>query len=76
MCKRKIADTKIAQTKTKPLKKLEFKLAKSVEIASLSPPLKVEEESYMLSATKLEVNSSVFGETERNIKLTNYTPGD
>ena len=64
---KKHTDTLIEQTKTKPQETLEFKMIRSKQTFSFSPPINlIEEGKWLLGVTSLECTNSVFNITNEN----------
>ena len=73
---KKITDTLIEQTKTKPQETLEFKMRKQMESFSFSSPINlVEEGKWLLAVSSFECTNSVFNITNENKSFSITTPG-
>ena len=58
---KKLTNTLIEQTKTKPQETLEFKMIRSKQTFSFNPPINlIEEGNWLLGVTSLECTNSVF----------------
>ena len=72
----KHTDTLIQQTKTKPEETLEFKMIRSKQTLSFSPPINlVEEDEWLLGVSSLECTNSVFIITNENNSFSVTIPG-
>ena len=64
---KKLTDTSIEQTKTKPQETLEFKINKQMQTISFNPPINlVEEGKWLKGLSSLEFTNSVFNITNGN----------
>ena len=73
---KKHTDTLIEQTKSKPQKKLEFKLNKQTENFSFSPSKNISEYGkWLLAVATSETTDSVFVRTDENNSYSINTPG-
>ena len=74
--KKKLTDTLIEQTKTKPQETLDFKVVKQMQFFSSNPPLNlVEERKWLLGLSSLECTNSVFNITNENNSFSIIKPG-
>ena len=73
---KKLTDTLIEQTKTKPQETLEFKMNKQMETFSFNPLIiLVEEGKWLLGVTSFEATISVFHITDKNNSFSISLPG-
>ena len=74
--KKKLTDTLIEQTKTKPQETLEFKMNKQMETFSFNPPITLfDEGKWLLSVASFEAMNFVFNITEENNSFSISIPG-
>ena len=73
---KKHTGTLIEQRKTKPQETLEFKMDKTMQTYSFSPPINlVEEGNWLLGVTSFEATNSVFKRTNENNSFSITIPG-
>ena len=73
---KKLTDTLIEQTKTKPQETLEFKMNKQMQSFSFNPPINlIEEGKWLLAVSSFECTNSVFNITDENNSFSIVIPG-
>ena len=73
---KKLTDTLIEQTKTKPQKTLEYKMRKQMQTYSKFPTINLfEAGNCLLAVTSFEAKKSLFNITNENKSFSNTTPG-
>ena len=73
---KKLTDTLIQQTKTRPQETLEFKMNKRMQTFSFNPPKNlVEGGKWLLGLSSLECTNSVFNITIENNSFSTIIPG-
>ena len=73
---KKLTDTLIEQTKTKPQKTLEYKMRKQMQTYSIFPTTNLfEAGNCLLAVTSFEAKKSLFNITNENKSFSNTTPG-
>ena len=73
---KKLTDTLIEQTKTKPQETVEFKMKKQRQTFSFNPPINlIEEGKWLLAVSSFECTNSVFNITNENNSFSIIIPG-
>ena len=73
---KKLTDTLIEQTKTKPQETLEFKMIRSKQIIAFNPPVNLlEEGKWLLGLSSLDCTNSVFSISDENNSFSIKIPG-